>query len=144
MQSTQNSESTENPIKKFTPIFNDKYLIQKVLGDGSTSKVYLCTSIDDPSSKVALKVFKTTWLLNGDTKKNVKMVEKEITILQGLDHQNIVKILGYGSDGKVDKKNKTIHDIAYILMEYVEGGILFGMCQRLGGMGEDVGRLYLG
>jgi serine/threonine protein kinase len=28
-------------------------------------------------------------------------------------------------------------------MEYVEGGLLFDLCQNLGGMGEDAGRFFM-
>ena len=65
--------------------------------------------------------------------------------MKGLNnHNNIVKILGYGSKGAVTKKGKTIVDnLTYILMEYVEGGCLYDLCQSLGGMGEDIGRFFL-
>ena len=31
----------------------------------------------------------------------------------------------------------------YILLEYVSGGLLFDLCQTVGGMGEDIGRFFL-
>jgi len=33
--------------------------------------------------------------------------------------------------------------LVYILLEYVTGGLLFDLCQTLGGMGEDNGRFFL-
>jgi len=34
--------------KKQHPVFNNKYEILRSLGDGKTSKVYLCKSLKDP------------------------------------------------------------------------------------------------
>jgi len=64
--------------------------------------------------------------------------------LQGLSHANIVNIIGYGSDGSVKKPSgREIKNLVYILLEYVTGGLLFDLCQTLGGMGEDDGRFFL-
>jgi serine/threonine protein kinase len=64
--------------------------------------------------------------------------------LQGLNHQNIVNIIGYGSDGHVLKPSgREIKNLVYILLEYVTGGLLFDLCQTVGGMGEDAGRYFM-
>jgi serine/threonine protein kinase len=61
-----------------------------------------------------------------------------------LKHVNIVNILGYGSDGNVKKPSgREISNLVYILLEYVTGGLLFDLCQTVGGMGEDDGRYFL-
>ena len=61
--------------------------------------------------------------------KNVKSVEKEIQILKGLNHDNIVKLISYGSEGTVKKKSgRVIEDLVYILMEHVSGGLLYDLC----------------
>ena len=61
-----------------------------------------------------------------------------------MKHDNIVNILGYGSDGHVKKPSgREISNLVYILLEYVEGGLLFDLCQTIGGMGEDDGRYFL-
>ena len=65
--------------------------------------------------------------------------------MQGLKHGNIVNIVGYGSDGKVLKPSgRKIENLVYILLEYVSGGLLFDLCQTMGGMGEEYGRFFLG
>lgn len=75
---------------------------------------------------------------------SIKSVEQEIQILQGLNHQNIVNIVGYGSDGHVLKPSgREIKNLVYILLEYVTGGLLFDLCQTVGGMGEDAGRYFM-
>jgi len=64
--------------------------------------------------------------------------------LQGLNHGNIVNIIGYGSDGHVLKPSgREIKNLVFIMLEYVTGGLLFDLCQTVGGMGEDSGRFFL-
>ena len=61
-----------------------------------------------------------------------------------MKHQNIVNILGYGSDGHVKKPSgREINNLVYILLEYVPGGLLFDLCQTVGAMGEDGGRYFM-
>ena len=124
------------------PIFNQKYEILSSLGEGNTSKVYLVRSIAEPKKQFALKLLREEFL-NRD-KDSIKSVEQEIQILQGLKHQNIVNICGYGSDGHVKKPSgREIKNLVYIMLEYVTGGLLFDLCQTVGGMGEDAGRYFL-
>jgi len=53
--------------------------------------------------------------------------------------------VGYGSDGTVLKPSgRKIENLVFILLEYVAGGLLFDLCQTMGGMGEDYGRFFLG
>jgi len=64
--------------------------------------------------------------------------------LLGLKHPNIVKIEGYGADGLVKKPSgREIKKLVYIMLEHVSGGLLFDLCQTIGGMGEDAGRFFL-
>jgi len=39
---------------------------------------------------------------------------------------------------------RKIENLVFILLEYVTGGLLFDLCQSMGGMGEDYGRYFLG
>jgi len=38
---------------------------------------------------------------------------------------------------------REIKNLVYILLEYVTGGLLFDLCQTVGGMGEEAGRYFL-
>ena len=38
---------------------------------------------------------------------------------------------------------RKIENLVYILLEYVSGGLLFDLCQTMGGMGEEYGRFFL-
>ena len=63
--------------------------------------------------------------------------------MRGLDHKNINKIIGYGSDGKIIKPSgREITNLVYIILEYVPGGLFFDLCQAGGGMGEEAGRYF--
>merc|ERR1712159_698527 len=135
-------KSNDSKTKQKHPIFNREYEILSSLGEGNTSKVYLCRSLKDPKKTMALKLLRDEFLSRDE--KSIKAVEKEIQILQGLDHKNIVSILGYGSDGFVKKPSgREIKNLVYIMLEYIPGGLLFDLCQTCGGMGEDGGRFFL-
>lgn len=138
----ETKKDTSTTKKQKHPIFNNEYEILSSLGEGNTSKVYLCRSTEDPEKKIALKLLREEFL-NRD-KESIKSVEQEIQILHGLKHVNIVNILGYGSDGQVKKPSgREIKNLVYILLEYVPGGLLFDLCQTVGGMGEDGGRYFM-
>lgn len=65
-------------------------------------------------------------------------------MLKTLQHDNIVKLLDYGSNGVVKKANgKTVENIVYLKLEFISGGLLFDVCQSLGAMGEDKGRFFM-
>lgn len=86
--------------EKQHPIFMGEYEILKSLGEGNTSKVYMAQALKDKKI-VALKIFREEFLTRDSD--SIRSVEKEIEILQGLTHQNIIKIVTYGSDGHVLK-----------------------------------------
>ena len=124
------------------PVFNGEYEILSSLGEGNTSKVYMARNISNPKQIVALKLLREEFLQRDV--ESIKAVENEIQILQGLKHENIINIVGWGSDGNVKKPSgREINNLVYILLEYVSGGLLFDVCQTIGGMGENGGRYFL-
>ena len=40
------------------PVFNGKYTVKSLIGEGKTAMVYMAESIEDPSQQVAIKVLK--------------------------------------------------------------------------------------
>jgi len=65
-------------------------------------------------------------------------------VLTGLSHENIVNVLGYGSEGTIVKKSgRKYKGLTYLLLDYVEGDLLFNMVESMGPMGEDVGRFFM-
>merc|ERR1719364_469789 len=146
MEKTNQLQRMKSPTKKANkmkhPVFIGEYEILSSLGEGNTSKVYLVRSIKEPKKQYALKLLREEFLQRDQD--SIKSVEQEIQILQGLNHSNIVSIMGYGSDGYVKKPSgREIKNLVYILLEYIPGGLLFDLCQTVGGMGEDGGRFFL-
>ena len=84
----------------------------KVLGTGSTGRVFLTQSIEDESFQVAIKVINKDKL---DRDNMLKIIQEEVAILQTLDHPNIVKYYETYNDQKY----------VYLVMEYVNGQALF-------------------
>jgi len=109
------------------PVFNNEYEILSSLGEGNTSKVYMARSLTDKNKVFALKLLKEEFLQRDA--ESIKSVEQEIQILQGLNHGNIINIIGWGSDGTVVKPSgRKIENLVYIQLEYVSGGLLFDVC----------------
>ena len=128
--------------KKEHPVFNNEYDIISSLGEGNTSKVYLIRSQQDPSKKYALKLIRDEFLKRDES--SLLSVQQEIQILKSLQHPHIINCIAYGSDGVVQKPSgRVIDNLVYIMLEFVAGGLLFDLCQTLGGMGEDAGRYFL-
>lgn len=128
--------------KRKYSIFNGKYEVMQSLGTGKTSKVYKAREIANPSKTIALKIFKHDYLM--ETEDNIHCIEQEIEILRGLKHKSIVQIDSYGSEGLVVKpSDREIKNLVYIVLEHVRGGLLFELCEKLGGMGETAGRFFM-
>lgn len=109
------------------PIFNKQYEIIKSLGEGNTSKVYFARKLTNPSEQVAIKVLKEEFLKRDSD--SIESVRNEITILKSLKHQGIISMLDYGDNGEVIKPSgRTLINLVYIVMEFVQGGLLFDLC----------------
>ena len=133
------SQSSKSSTQTKAPIFNGKYEMIRNLGKGKTAKVYLVKDITDHDKLYALKLVRHKYLISAE--KNIHSIEKEIEILKGLDHENIVKIHEYGCDGIVVKANdKQLKNQVYILTDYVPAGTLFDLVEQLGPMKEEAGR----
>merc|ERR1711981_183639 len=123
------------------PIFNNKYEIIKSLGEGNTSKVYLGKLIGT-EQYAAIKILKEEFLRRDND--SIVSVHNEITILKNLQHDGIINMHEYGDAGQVVKPSgRVIDNLVYIVMEFVQGGLLFDLCQTMGAMGEDAGRFFL-
>ena len=128
------------------PILNGKYALYSRLGEGNTSKVYLAQTLDHTNQLVAIKILKDEFLRK-DPAGAKQAVLREVLTLQALkEHSNIIGLLDYGDNGQVFKptSGKTVDGLVYIVLEYVQGGLLlFDLCQKVAGsngFGEDCGR----
>ena len=123
------------------PIFNNKFEIIKSLGEGNTSKDYLAKLIGTENYS-AIKIVKEEFLRRD--RDSILSVHNEITILKNLQHQGVIQMYEYGDAGQVVKPSgRIIENLVYIVMELVQGGLLFDLCQTMGAMGEDAGRFFL-
>ena len=117
-------------------------MIRSSLGDGKTSRVYLCESLKDPKKKYAMKLLRDEYLAKDQ--RNLKTVKNEMDILRGLDHKGIVRLIETGQKGTVLKPSGTkMQNLVYLLLEYVPCGTLFNLCEKNGPMGENIGRFFL-
>ena len=133
---------TTNTTKAAHPIFNGKFEILKSLGEGNTSKVYLAKNIEAPHNCFAVKILKEEFLRRDED--SILSVQNEITILKNLQHSGIIKMVDFGDAGQVVKPSgRIISNLVFIIMEYVQGGLLFDLCQTMGTMGEDNGRFFM-
>jgi serine/threonine-protein kinase len=98
------------------------WAVQRFLGEGGSSAVYLATRADEQFHKrVALKVLKR----GRDTVALVSRFHLERHILAGLEHPNLARLIDAGT---------TDDGLPYFVMEYVEGAPLDRWCdeRRLG------------
>jgi len=133
------AESSSSRLRH--PVFNGEFEIIKSLGEGNTSKVYLGRSLTT-GTFAAIKILKEEFLRRDED--SILSVHNEITILKNLNHAGLVAMHGYGDSGVVVKPSgRHINNLVYIQMEFVPGGLLFDLCQKMGAMGEDSGRFFV-
>jgi len=99
---------------------------------------------------VAIKIIREDFLMK-DPVGAKKAVLSEVMTLNSLkEHSNIIGLLDYGDNGQVFKptSGRTVGGLVYIVLEYVQGGLLlFDLCQSVGGasgFGEEAGRYLFG
>ena len=100
-------------------IIGDRYKIIKVLGQGGTSVVYLAENI----------VLNNLWAIKALSKNSEWFSSdmKEITILKGLSHPMLPRIVDFLEDS----------DCCYIVMDYISGINLLEYIQMYGKVAED-------
>lgn len=108
--------------------------LTKKIGSGGTSKVFLGYKKDSPSTLYAVKVIKSLNTMDS------KFFTNEITMLQKVNHPNVVKLIN-GGDGVLTKENGKKEMIQYLILELITYGELFDFIffpQK--GFGEYIGK----
>ncbi|KAF0980228.1 hypothetical protein FDP41_013442 [Naegleria fowleri] len=112
--------------KQATVSFEDQmgWIEMKVLGSGAFGEVKMVYD------RIHSKTFAVKKIHFSKAQKEYKeKIEKEIQVMQSLDHPNIVKCYGYHEHG----------EFFYIMMELMLGGSLKSVMKRIGkGLTEDV------
>lgn len=96
----------DKPFKKGT-VLNDRYEILSVIGTGSYGIVYLCRDIAADENRVVKQLRPS----KGRNNKDVEMFEKEISVLQRLDHKNIPKFF----------EEFSYNRFLFYVMSYIDG-----------------------
>lgn len=136
---SQTTTSSERSHLKALPIFNGQYEMIKNVGSGKTAKVYLVRD-KDTRKQFALKLIRHKYLMSAE--KNIHGIEKEIEILRGLKHDNVMAIHDYGCEGTVVKSSaKELKNQVYIMTEYIGGGTMFDLLENKYATGESAGRI---
>ena len=87
-----------------------RYQVKGVLGKGAMGLVY--DGVDPKlERRVAIKTIRTTTLDEATAKHYAMRFKREVRAVARLNHPNIVQVYDYGTEG----------DLAYIVMEYIEG-----------------------
>jgi serine/threonine protein kinase len=113
MAKNENIELTEDPI--IGQVFEDRYLIERKLGEGGVGSVYLANDSKMMGRKVVVKLLLDDWLRNPDVRRKF---EHEKEALARLHHPSIVGILDAGM---------LEHGKPFIVMPYAEGRTLQAM-----------------
>ena len=117
-----------------TPKRVGKYDVIRTLGEGATSKVYLCHDTF-ANRDVAVKVVSQSAMQDmGSGNLMNRLFTTEASLAGKLNHPHIVQIL----DASIDD------DFGYIVMEYVDGGTLsrFTKADNLLGIGDAIEVVY--
>lgn len=118
-------------------ILDRKFYIQKTLGQGGSSKVFL--GLDSENHKFAIKILRKD---KGYTYEHgANMVTKEHTLLQNLkEHPNILKSYHASWEGTIDKEGETEKEIMYNILEFAEHGSLSFFIRTTGHLEEEIVR----
>ena len=65
-----------------------------------------------------------------ESKESRKAIRKEVEILCQLDHENIVRLYDFGDKGVINFDGDIYNNRVYIVMEYIEGSLLFDLTQQ--------------
>ncbi|MEZ6242969.1 MAG: serine/threonine-protein kinase [Phycisphaerales bacterium] len=109
----------------------DKYEVGRLLNSGGMGEVYLATRVDDYRDQVAIKVMRRGLESTG----MVRRFQRERQMLALLDHPNISRLLDGGT---------TPSGLPYLVMEYIDGGMITEYCREHGLSTRQVVALLLG
>jgi serine/threonine protein kinase len=110
-------------------------MLGKLIGKGSFGRVYHAINLNaDPVEMIAVKQVEipTTKsdLMNERQRASIEALYHEISLLEGLDHENIVQYLGYDSNEAEGHLN--------IFLEYVAGGSISSCLTKFGPFKEPL------
>jgi serine/threonine protein kinase len=121
----------ENNLKKL----DDKYVIEEEISQTKNSKIYFGYSINNPSEKIVIKIFKSTNFIKNN-------FENLLFEMKKLNNKNITLIIN-GGKGNIKSLHQIIkNNVYYIINEYQSKGDLFPYiidCDK--GFGEEISKI---
>lgn len=118
-------------------ILDRKFYIQKTLGQGGSSKVFL--GLDSENHKFAIKILRKDKGYSYDH--GASMIMKEHMLLQNLrEHPNILKSYHASCEGSIEKEGETEKEIMYNILEFAEHGSLSFFIRTTGHLEEEIAR----
>ena len=102
---------------------------KKPLGSGSYGKVFRATNKEDKEHVIAIKVIKKV----GMTDRDLMGLQREVSIMNSIDHPNIVKYYETYND----------HKFIYLCMELCTGGELFKKIEQENKINESIAAKYM-
>lgn len=120
-------------------MIDSKYLVQKVVGAGGSSKVYLATDVND--NQVAVKTIRKDKGYKDSTATN--MVRREFEMLEKLaEHPNIIGSIESNTQGLLTIGGRQ-ENVMYNVLEYAENGTLGRFIRYTGGVEEEMARFFV-
>lgn len=101
-----------------------------LIGQGGFGKVYIGLDLEC-GQMIAVKEISFQGTI-GAVQAQVQALMREISLMRGLDHRNVVRYIG------VERRGSTLN----ILMEYIPGGSLASLVSKFGALAENVVRVY--
>ena len=118
-------------------MLDKKFHIQKTLGHGGSSKVFL--GQDSAQNKFAIKILRKDKGYSYEHGAN--MIMKEHMLLQTFDfHPNILKSYQASLEGTLEKEGTVEKDIMYNVLEFAEHGSLSFFIRTTGPLEEEITR----
>jgi serine/threonine protein kinase len=96
------------------------FIFKGKLGSGRTSSVFLVESVRYLSHPFAIKLMRDA--------QDSEMVHREVTMLCGLTHRNVIQLYEYFED----------RETFYFVLEYCPGGCLMDILMRHGALPAEV------
>lgn len=113
------------------PAFHIRVDKKERVGRGTFGDVFRAVDLDT-GTEIAIKEIVVAQDYNKDLEKQIHVLEREIRVMQKLDHPNTVKYLGA----------KRMSDTLHIYMEFVSGGTVASQIRTQGHFSEERTRRY--
>lgn len=120
----------------------DNFLILKTLGTGYTGKVKLGRDMETGELR-ALKILDPTKMDTQKLSKVLKSLENELSVMENLDHKNIVKFMGLYNNGQYRSRKGVEKRVAYAVIELASKGEIFEVLFKIGPFNENMTRFYM-